>query len=351
MQSDSPTPPQAPTVVLQPRDSMFGRFGKLLIVLLILCVLMMMGMASAYQEYFGETDGPAESYHSLSKTATSKIAIVTVKGAIMEGDDFIEKQLKKVKKDDSVVAVVLRINSPGGTVTQSDRLHHLTKKLIEEREIPVVVSMGSLCASGGYYLAMAAGDQPDSLFAEPTTWTGSIGVVIPHYNLSLLMGVVGVRDQSITSGDLKLMGSPTRAMTDREREVLQTLVDESFEGFKDIVRDGRPELAEDEAALDAVTTGQIFTANQALELGLVDQLGFIEAAVERAAELAGVSTDEVRCVKYKKHVTPVEQILGAHSEPEPALSATTGIKGVIELSAPRAYYLCTVLPSLLEASP
>ena len=347
--SPSPTAP-APTVVIQQRDSMFGRYGKILIVLLIFCVLSMMGMAAAYQQYFGDGEGPNERYHSLNREAEKKIAIVKVSGAIMEGDDFVEKQLKRVKKDDSVVAVVLRIDSPGGTVTYSDRLYHKTCELVEEREIPLVVSMGSICASGGYYLAMAVGDVEESIFAEPTTWTGSIGVVIPHYNFARIMGMAGVQDQSITSGDLKLMGSPTRAMSDEDREVLQTLVDESFEGFKKIVRSGRPILAEDEAVLDSVTTGQIFTAGQALEIGLVDELGFIEAAIERAAELADVSTDSVRCVEYKKQTPPIEQILGIKAPARPASAQSFDLRAVFELSSPRAYYLYTLLPTLLDAS-
>ena len=354
MENAAPSPAQtqpAPsqTIVIQ-RESMFGRFGKALVVLLVFCLLGMMGMASAYQQYYGDGQGPQERYHSLSRKAKQKIAIVNVVGTIMEGDDFVEKQLKRVAKDDSVVAVVLRINSPGGTVTYSDLLYHKTIELIEERDIPMVVSMGSLCASGGYYLAMAVGDQEQSIYAEPTTWTGSIGVVIPHYNMSRIMGTVGILDQSITSGDLKLMGSPTRVMTPEVREVLQTLVDESFEGFKEIVRSGRPQYAEDEEALNKVATGQIFTANQAKELGLVDELGFIDSAIERAAELAGVMTSEVRCVEYKQKQTVVDQLLGAQTATKSSVNHAEGLQALFELSTPRAYYLCTLLPTLIDAN-
>ena len=337
------------TIVLQPRDSLFGRYGKLLLLALGFCILSMFGMAASYQQYMGDGQGPTEKYHSLSKTADQKIAIVKISGAIMEGNDFVEKQLKEIEKDDSVVGVVLRIDSPGGTVTYSNRLYHKVKELAEERELPLVVSMGSLCASGGYYLAMTVGDQEDAIYAEPTTWTGSIGVVIPHYNFSQLMGVAGVQDQSITSGDMKLMGSPTHKMSDKEREVLQTLVNESFAGFKKIVQSGRPQFREDEAALDAVATGQIFTAQQALDRGLVDKLGFIEAAIERTAELAGVSTDNVRCIEYAKRVSPIDAILGATAPIRPANASGFNLKSVFELSSPRAYYLCTLLPALLEA--
>lgn len=341
--------PAAPAtqLILQPRESLFGRFGKYLLIALVLCVISMVGMASQVQKYFGEGDGPPEKYHSLSKQADDKIAIVRVSGTIMEGDDFVEKQFKAIEKDDSVKAVVLRIDSPGGTVTYSDRLYHKAKQLREGRDLPMVVSMGSLCASGGYYLAMAVGDQEDVIFAEPTTWTGSIGVVIPSYNFSRTMSMTGMQDLSIVSGDLKLMGSPTKKRTEKETEVLQELVDISFAGFKKLVKTGRPALADDEEALATATTGQIFTASQALELGLVDRIGFVEAAIERAAELAGISTEAVRAVEYQRKRTPIEQFLNAQAPPR---GEGADLRALIELSTPRAYYLSTMAPILLRGN-
>lgn len=345
--TNNPAQQPAPTVVIQQKESLFGRYGKLLLIALGFCVLTMMGMSAAYQQYFGDGQGPTEKHHSLSREATKKIAVVKVSGAIMEGDDFVEKQLEKVEKDADVVAVVLRIDSPGGTVTYSHRLYHQAKELIKERELPMVVSMGSLCASGGYYLAMAVGEQEDVLYAEPTTWTGSIGVVIPLYNVSRLMNITGVQDQSLVSGDLKLMGSPTRRMGDEEQAVLQELVDQSFDRFRSIVLAGRPALRDNEEALATATTGQIFTADQAKELGLIDRIGFIEDAIERAAEMAGVSTDEVRAVKYEKRMTPIEQILAASGRVEPPRSGGVDLRELIELATPRAYYLSTLAPVLV----
>ena len=343
------TAPAPPQLILQPRESLFGRLGKLLLIALVLCVLVIMGMAGQMQQYFGDGLGPTEKYHSLSRDAVDKVAIVKVTGAIMEGDDFVERQLDAIERDQAVKAIVLRINSPGGTVTYSDRLYHKVKELVEERELPLVVSMGSLCASGGYYLAMTVGDQEDAIYAEPTTWTGSIGVVIPQYNFSRMMNIAGVQDLSITSGDLKLMGSPTKKMSDEERAVLQELVDQSFAGFRDIVKAGRPAFREDDAALDAVATGQIFTAKQALENGLVDQVGFIEASIERAVELAGLSTGSVRAIEYKKRMTPIEQILAGDAASTPATATAPSLRSLIELSAPRAYYVSTLAPVLLRS--
>lgn len=339
----------APQMILQARESLFGRFGKFLLIALIFCVVSMMGMAARQQQYFGDGQGPPEKYHSLNRDASDKIAIVTVSGAIMEGDTFVEEQLEAIEKDPAVKAVVLRINSPGGTVTYSDRLYHKAKELREERDLPIVVSMGSLCASGGYYLAMAVGDQTDTIYAEPTTWTGSIGVVIPSYNFSRTMNITGVQDLSVTSGDLKLMGSPTRPRTQQETDALQTLVNISFGRFKEIVRSGRPAFRENAEALDAVATGEIFTSQQAEEKGIVDQIGFIEAAIERAAELAGVSIDNVRCVKYTPKQTPIEQILNASAPERPASSSPLDIRALIEISAPRAYYVSTLAPVLMQS--
>lgn len=327
---------------------MFGRFGKVLLVLLGIAVMVILGLSASYQSYFSDPNGPQEKYHSLSKTATNKIAILTVAGTIMEGDEFAKQQIDRIKEDDGVVGVVLRVNSPGGTVTYSDYLLHHLRVMLEERDIPLVVSMGSICASGGYYIAMAAGDTEDSIFAEPTTWTGSIGVIIPHYDFSSTIGVLGVRDDSIASGKFKSMGSPTKKMTPEERELFQTLVDETFGNFKEIVLSGRPKFRDEPEKLDEIATGQIFTADQAVENGLVDKIGFVEAAVERVAELASVSTDSVRCVKYEKQVTAMEALLGASAQPR-SQGLGSELRGLLDLSTPRAYYLCTLLPALLDS--
>lgn len=341
-----------PQVIVQQPPTAFGRYGKLLLILLGLAVMAIIGLASSYQSYFSPPGGPQEKYHSLSKEATKKVAIVSVTGTIMEGDGFVKQQLDRVREDEDILAVVLRIDSPGGTVTGSDYLYHHVKQLCEERKLPLVVSMGSICASGGYYIAMAVGDQQDTIFAEPTTWTGSIGVVIPHYDFSGMLAEYNVKDDSIASHKYKLMGSPTRALSEEERaeerKLFQELVDLSFEGFKEIVRNGRPKFRENEAALDMVATGQIFTAQQALEKGLVDKIGFIEAAVERAAELAERKPEKVRCVKYTEPPPTLSTLLSASSQ-QPSLFKSD-LSTLLDLTAPRAYYLCTWLPSVLSNS-
>ena len=346
-------PPPPPQIIVQQPPSMFGRYGRFLLLALIFAVMALVGLSSAYESYFSPPGGPQEKYHSLSKEAEKKIAVITVSGTIMEGDGFVKKQIDCVRDDKSVVGVVLRIDSPGGTVTGSDYLYHHLRELAKDRDLPIVVSMGSLCASGGYYIAMAVGDEPDAVFAEPTTWTGSIGVVIPHYDFSGLLDRYDVKDDSVVSHKFKLMGSPTRELSDAERAeqqaLLQKLVDISFDRFKQIVLDGRPKLKDNKAALEQITTGQIFTAQQALELGLVDKIGFVEDAIQRVCELAGRDPDNVRCVKYEKPSTALGAILEASSSERRRL-ADVDLGTLLDLTAPRAYYLCTWLPAVLSNS-
>lgn len=338
VKSTAGSPP--PQIIIQ--QSMFGWLGKLLLVVIGILVLVIIGLVGSYHSYFNEPDKPQEKYHSLSRHAAKKIAIVTLEGTIMEGDGFVKREIDAVKEDANVVAVVLRINSPGGTVTGSDFLYHYLRQMVDQRKLPLVVSMGSLCASGGYYVAMAVGDQPDSLYAEPMTITGSIGVIMPHYDLSGLLGRWDVKDDSIATGPLKQMGSFTKPMTKEDRQAIEAILNDMFAGFKQVVAAGRPKFKADPAALSAVATGQVFTAQQALDRGLIDKIGFLETAIDRAAELAGVSTDEVRCVKYERPTTLVGELIGAHAAPPTGFAQDAA--SLLDLATPRAYYLWTMLP-------
>jgi protease-4 len=211
---------------------------------------------------------------------------------------------------------------------------------------PVYVSMGSMAASGGYYIAMGAGEGA-KIYAEPTTWTGSIGVIIPHYDISELLVKWNIADDSIASNPLKLMGSPTRKQApeieEKEKKIFQALVDESFQNFKDIVKQGRPGMSED--TLTTVSTGQIFTAKQALNFGLVDKLGFQEDAVDRAIELAGLHRNRVKVVRYRMPQGLLSEILNGPNVRAPGLD----VSALLDLTAPRAYYLCTWLPGVVSS--
>ena len=273
-----------------------------------------------------------------------KIAIISLEGTILSGEGPTSRQIERAARDGDVKAVVLRVNSPGGTITGSDYLYHHLSELRKTYQKPIVVSMGGIAASGGYYAAMAVGETPDTIFAEPTTWTGSIGVIIPHYNASELLSEWGIQEDSVASHRLKNMGSLARQMTDEEREIFQVLVDEGFERFKDIIKAGRTHFQQNPGALDELATGQVYTAEQAKANGLVDKIGFLEDAIDRAIALAGVSPDNVQVVRYKSQLTLAGLLFGSVAPRQ-----EFGLAELLDITAPQAYYLCTRMPPLLRS--
>ena len=339
---------QPPTRVILEHANPWGRWvARAGWIVAGIAVLSAIGSVGAFQQYFQRDDRIVEKWHSLSKTAGYKVAIVSVTGAILGGDGFIRAQLDHVEEDDAVKAIVLRVDSPGGTVSGSDEIHHRLGQLAAKRDLPVVVSMGGIAASGGYYVAMANGGRDDVIFAEPATLTGSIGVIIPHFDLSKMLKRFDVRDDSVASGPLKEMLSPTKDRTpelaDRERRLLKGLVEDMFTRFKEIVRQGRPKL--DAEAVDKVATGQIFTAQQAKEAGLVDRIGFLEDAVARAVELAGLTDTTARVVKYSKPKGLLDEVLGGDA----GAGGRVSLEAFAELTTPRGWYLCSWWPALVAA--
>ena len=323
-----------------------GRGGLLLALFVLLLggafvvVLGLIAVAFSFGPH--NLDGIEEAHYARQRRARDKVAILRVEGVIASGEGYLKKQIDAIRDDPHVKAIVLRINSPGGTVSGSDYTYHHLTELRDERQLPIVVSMGAICASGGYYIAMAVGDTPEVIYAEPTTWTGSIGVIIPHYDAAGLLEEWKITDDSIKSNPLKQLGSFTRHMTDREREILQSLVNDSFARFKKIVRSGRPAFEENPKALDDVATGVVFSTPQALKNGLVDRSGFLEDAIDRAAELAGLDKDKVNVVEYKQRLGLLEHMI-MQSETPPARA---DLQSLLRLATPQAYYLYSWLPTL-----
>jgi protease-4 len=341
---DAPTPV---TRVILEQGSIWGRWGnRIAWTVAGLSLLTALASLGASAQYFQNEAKVVEKYHSLARFAPAKVAVVDISGAIMGGQGFARWQLDRIADDESVKAVVLRVDSPGGTVSGSDEIHHRLANIARERNLPVVVSMGGIAASGGYYVAMANGGRDDVIFAEPATLTGSIGVIIPHFDLSRLMKKLDVEDDSIASGPLKQMLSPTKdrspELAAKERKILQGLVDDMFVRFKEIVKQGRPKLADDQ--IEKVATGQIFTAKQALEAGLVDRLGFLEDAIDRAVELAGLTKENARVVKYSRPRGLLEDVLG-----DTGPGARLSFEAFAEMTTPRAWYLCSWWPALISA--
>jgi protease IV len=210
-----------------------------------------------------------------------RVAIITVEGVITDARDVIE-QLHRYRDLPSVRAVVLRINSPGGAVAPSQELYQEILRFRHETKKPVVASLGSVAASGGYYIAAAA----DRIVANPGSLTGSIGVIMQIPNLGGLLQKVGIKATVIKSGENKDLVSITRDLTDSERRILQGVLDDVHGQFIDAVAAGRHM---DRARVEPLADGRVFSGRQALGLGLVDELGDLSDAVDRAGALVGIS--------------------------------------------------------------
>lgn len=223
------------------------------------------------------------------------------------------RELYEARDDSSVAGVVLRINSPGGSAAASDEIYHAVASVSEVK--PVVVSMGDVAASGGYYISSPA----DYIFANGATLTGSIGVVFQLINWQALAEKIGIEDTTLTAGDFKDIGSPWREMTDVEREQMTTLMTQVHDQFIAAITAGRDNL--EEAQVRELANGMVYTGETAVANGLVDGLGGLHAAEEKCRELAGVGADvPVESLHQPKSI--LEEILGfgASGSSHPLLS-------------------------------
>ncbi|MFO0973039.1 MAG: signal peptide peptidase SppA [Phycisphaerae bacterium] len=225
---------------------------------------------------------------------SEKIALIDIDGVLANGADrgllsssenpvaLISEKLSAAADDPSIRAVVLRINSPGGTVTASEIVYQEIQRLKARTHKPVVAILLDVAASGGYYVACAA----DEIIAYPTTVTGSIGVLMQTVSLSGTMNMLGVKADAITSGPLKDAGSPFRDLKPEERQIFQTIVNTLYERFVEVVAAGRPKLSRE--AILTLADGRVYAADQALGRGLVDRIGTIRDALESARSRAGL---------------------------------------------------------------
>jgi protease-4 len=207
-----------------------------------------------------------------------RLALLRVEGPILDSKDVID-ELKTYVKDPSIKAIVLRIDSPGGAVAPSQEIYEEIRKAVTKKK--VVVSMGSVAASGGYYIAAPA----TRIVANPGTLTGSIGVIMEIPNVEGLMNKIGVKTEVIKSGRHKDIASVFRGIKKEEREILQGVLDNVHEQFIKAVAGGRKMLIED---VKRIADGRVFTGEQALKAGLVDEIGNLEDAIKSAAKLAGI---------------------------------------------------------------
>jgi protease IV len=217
------------------------------------------------------------------------IGVVELTGTITDGKDVIG-QLHELRKDDSIKAIVLRIDSPGGAVAPSQEIYRAVLRAKKDKK--VVCSMGTVAASGGFYIAAAC----DKIYASPGTITGSIGVISEFPHVHELLSLAHVEVDTIKSGTLKDSGSPLRAMTESERKFFQKFVDGVYEQFLDDVAAGRKIPKE---TLRPLADGRILTGQEALAHHLVDELGNLEDAIEGAGKLAGATGEPVPVFQKK----------------------------------------------------
>jgi protease-4 len=243
---------------------------------------------------FGALSGKRQSF-SLDE----KVGVVLVEGVITDAREVI-KQLSEFAKDDAIRAVVLRIDSPGGGVAPAEEIYGAVRELRKKKQ--VVASMGSIAASGGYLIACAA----NKIVANPGSLTGSISAVMHFANIEDLMKKIGVQSSVIKSGKYKDMGSPTRGMTQEEKLLLQGVVDDIYEHLLDVIALERKIKKEE---LQKIADGRIFTGRQAQKLGLVDELGDMEYALNQAGKLAGIKGKPDAVYATKKRTTFWELIL------------------------------------------
>ena len=244
---------------------------RILIGLGVIVVLLVIFFSALY--FIGRSAGTSGRF-----AFGDKIAIVEIQGIIAQSSGIIE-EIHEYLEDDDVKAIILRIDSPGGGVGPSQEIHREILKGKEKKKI--VTSMGSVAASGGYYIACAS----DLIIANPGTITGSIGVIMEFTNIEELFKKIGIKGVVVKSGELKDIGSPFREMTPEEKRIIQEVIDNVHQQFIKAVAEGRKL---DRSKVTQIADGRIMTGEQAKQLGLVDQIGNLDDAIDATAKLVGI---------------------------------------------------------------
>lgn len=238
----------------------------------------------------GLSDQPIQERVIEEGPDAGKIAVIRIEGVIQDGaqgilgggynHQLLLDQLEYAGQDNSVDGIVLRVNTPGGGVVESDEIHEKIVEVRDEYSKNVYVSMGNQAASGGYYVAAPA----DQIFANGQTITGSLGVIMQSINFAELAEELGIEDNTITSGEFKDIMSATREMTEEDEEILQSIVDDAYSQFVDVIEEGR-DLSREEVI--ELADGRIYTGSQAVENGLIDELGNMDDVIEAMKEDVG----------------------------------------------------------------
>ena len=253
----------------------------------------------------------------LALIGKERIALIRIEGPILDSRTTVD-EIESYGDAPLVKAIVLRIDSPGGGVAPSQEIYRAVKRVRQEKQKTVVVSMGSVAASGGYYIAVAS----DRILANPGTLTGSIGVIMQLANFEELMDKIGVKNFVIKSGRYKDIGSPFRTMADDDRQLLQSVMDDAHRQFIEAVADGR---SLDIADVEGLADGRVLTGQQAKDALLVDELGDLKAAVKLAAEMSGVKGVPL-VVETPRQVSFRDWLAGSLFGDAPAWPIQTGMR-------------------------
>jgi protease-4 len=235
-----------------------------------------------------------------------KIAVVDLEGVIVDPKGVVQN-LKHYADDDSVKAIILHVNTPGGGVAASQEIYREVKRIRDEKKKRIVAQIETVGASGGYYVASAT----DKIYADPGSIVGSIGVIAEWYNYGDLIKWAKMKDITLKAGEFKDTGSPTRDMTPAEREYLQGMIDNMHQQFIQAVADGRHLKVED---VKAIADGKVWTGQQALPMKLVDQLGDFQDAVNDTAKAVGIKGEPVLVHPEKPRRTLLDVLFGDVSE-------------------------------------
>ena len=253
----------------------------------------------------------------LDFSSQDRVALIRIEGVILDAQATIS-ELKQYSENPLVKAIVLRIDSPGGGVVPSQEIHDAVKRVKNKSNKAVIASMGTVAASGGYYIAAAT----DRIIANPGTLTGSIGVIMEMANFEGLMKKVGVEGVVIKSGRFKDVWSPLRKMSDEERKLLQSVMDDVHHQFIQAVADGRSLEVSD---VEPLADGRIYTGRQAKDARLVDELGYLDDAIHIAADIAGME-GEPKVVEPRKRFSFRDIIESRWASVFPRLELNTGVK-------------------------
>ncbi len=315
-----------------------------MVVAMVLCLWFLTGCISPRISLFGGGADGLEEY-TLRGEGEKKVLMVPVDGVLSDAprkkllgssESMVQEvvsRLRKAEKDPDVGALLLKIDSPGGTVTASDLLYHEVRRFKERTGKKVVAVFMNVAASGGYYMALPA----DLIFAHPTSVTGSVGVIFMRPRVDGLMERLGVGVSVSKSGENKDMGSPFRRPTPPEAEMIQGVVDRLARRFYDLVEKHRPINPE---AMAKVATARVYLAEQALELGLIDRIGYLDEAVSAAKSAAGLP-ESARVVIYGRTEDPDGTYYsspGADRDSRPVL-VDTGLPRLTPDFAAGFYYL------------